>query len=131
MLIEQKRRILELRQEGSDFATIANDVKLSVNTVKSFYRRHTLKEQSGAGSLCRYCGKVLVQTPKVKPKHFCSEVCRRAWWKEHPEAGAKKAFYEKACAFCGKPYTVYGRADSKYCSLECAHRARRKAGNEL
>ena len=127
MTKEQRSQIIDQRKQGCGYATIAKSVAVSINTIKSFCRRNGL-----AGGIadettlvCSFCGVTLEQRSKTKPNRFCSENCRRAWWKEHPNASFKKAYYEKVCAFCGKHYTVYGRPESKYCCLDCAHNARK------
>lgn len=123
---EQKIIITKQRMHGCGYATIAKSINLSVNTVKSFCRRNNLTEAliKGTVPVCHTCGAVLAQPPKVKRKRFCSENCRRVWWKTHPELSVRKAYYEKVCSNCGKVYTVYGRPNSKYCSLDCAHHGR-------
>ncbi len=128
---EQKSQITDLRKKGCGYATIAKTTAFSVNTVKSFCRRNGLAGRFADSStpVCAFCGGTLEQRPKTKPKRFCSESCRRAWWKVHPEAGVKKAYYEKVCAYCGRPYIVYGRQVSKYCCLDCSHNARKAEAN--
>lgn len=127
MTNEQKNQILALREQGCGYAAIAKITALSINTVKSFCRRNGLMATSAAEATpaCPFCGDALEQRAKAKPKRFCSEGCRRAWWRAHSAAGVKKAYYQKVCAYCGKPYTVYGRQESKYCGLDCAHNARK------
>ena len=43
MTANQKRRITLMRQQNIGYATIANELKLSLNTVKSFCRRNGLQ----------------------------------------------------------------------------------------
>ena len=131
MTREQKQQIVNLRKQGCGYAAIAKTVALSINTVKSFCRRNGLNGAFGDNSapVCPFCGGALTQRHKTKPRRFCSDNCRRAWWKAHPEAGVKKAYYEKVCAYCAKPYIVYGRQNSKYCCLDCARNARKAQAN--
>lgn len=42
MTANQKRRITLMRQQNIGYATIANELKLSLNTVKAFCRRNNL-----------------------------------------------------------------------------------------
>ena len=37
---EQKASIIKMRSDGMTFSEIANQLQLSINTVKSFYRRN-------------------------------------------------------------------------------------------
>lgn len=68
---ETKKSIFILRQQGESFAEIARLLSLSPNTVKSICRRSGI--QAGAvpnpnSSLCKNCGKPLVQIPGKKQK---------------------------------------------------------------
>jgi endogenous inhibitor of DNA gyrase (YacG/DUF329 family) len=130
MNLSQKTNIAELRGQGETYAAIADKVGVSENTVKSYCRRNnigvTAEKESG---VCPNCGRPLIQLPHKRQKRFCSEKCRLAWWKAHPEALNKKAVYNFTCTVCGKRFTAYGNANRKYCSRDCAVAARR-ASNE-
>lgn len=47
---EQKTSIIRMRSDGMTFSEIANQLRLSINTVKSFYRRNA-KTKSQMSSL--------------------------------------------------------------------------------
>jgi len=130
MTNEQKSTILRLRSEGCKYATIAESVALSINTVKSYCRRQNLATTTETISddalRCKQCGKPLEYSGS-KPKKFCSDRCRNEWWKAHPCDVNKKAFYSKTCVHCGKAYTVYGRPNSKFCCHTCSAQHRRKS----
>ena len=78
--------------------------------------------------VCRNCGRPLPQYPKRKQRKFCSEACRRAWWKLHPELIHKAAFYPATCAHCGQEFQSYGNRKRKYCSHACYIAARFQKG---
>lgn len=50
-------------------------------------------------------------------------MCRRVWWKEHPDQRnlKKENFVKHICVNCGKYFTTYGMAtvNRKYCSHDC------------
>jgi hypothetical protein len=48
---EQKRQIIALRREGAGYGSIASQLGLSINTVKSYCRRHSLATPK-AESVC-------------------------------------------------------------------------------
>ena len=101
-----------------------------VRYFKSFCRRNNL---TGVASkepvvVCRNCGRPLPQYPKRKQRKFCSEACRRAWWKLHPELIHKAAFYPATCAHCGQKFQSYGNRKRKYCSHACYIAARFQKG---
>lgn len=122
----QKENIRYLRGEGLGYRAIAARLGISENTVKSFCRRNDL---TGVASkeppqVCRHCGQPLSKAPKRKERKFCSEACRRVWWKAHPELIDRKAFYPLTCAECGKEFLSYGNRKRKYCSHACYIKAR-------
>ena len=126
MTDREKEKIRFWRGEGIGYGTIAERLGISENTVKSFCRRNQLAGVAAKAQMhiCRHCGKPLEPLPKRKERKFCSEACRRAWWKEHPELVHRQAFYLLECAHCGKEYKSYGNQKRKYCSHACYIAAR-------
>jgi len=139
MNMYQKEQILALHRSGESFAKIAVNLGLSVNTVKSFYRRNDVNAKAeensnvavaiaGSNGVCPQCGNKIIQIAGRKPKRFCSDKCRVLWWNSHSEAVNQKALYSFKCASCGKNFTAYGNANRRYCSHSCYCEARfRKA----
>ena len=70
MTDEQKQQIIALRRDGAGYGRIAARLQISINTVKSFCRRHSLAANSSA-SVCEQCGKPIPQNPGRKRKQFC------------------------------------------------------------
>ena len=128
MTDNEKKRMCFLRSEGFGYGTIAKKLGISENTVKSFCLRNGLTGVASKPVItaCRYCGKELTQEEgrPIRARKFCSEACRRAWWKVHPELINKKAFYAATCAYCGKEFQSYGNRNRKYCSHHCYIMAR-------
>lgn len=112
-----------MRSHDKSAADIAIALGLSVNTVRSYIRRHPPKDAVQVG--CRQCGKPIMQHKGRKAKHFCSDRCRNAWWNAHPEKVQRKAYYRLVCQFCGKEFVSYGNKNRKYCSRLCYADARR------
>lgn len=112
-----------MRSHDKSAADIAIALGLSVNTVRSYIRRHPPKDAVQVG--CRRCGKPVVQHKGRKAKYFCSDRCRNAWWNAHPEKVQRKAYYRLTCQFCGKEFVSYGNKNRKYCSRLCYADARR------
>jgi endogenous inhibitor of DNA gyrase (YacG/DUF329 family) len=120
MTNEQRLLVTSLRRDGKGYGTIAKEVGLSINTVKSFCQRQKANEvQTETESVCLNCGRELVQTPGRKAKKFCCDECRTAWWNSHLDLVQRKAVYEYTCPTCGKKFSVYGDAKRKYCSHGC------------
>ena len=133
MTTEQKSQIFALRAQGFGYATIAKAMELNKDTVKSFCRRNgatgiRAAKQTERQGHCPQCGKKLIQSAKLKPRRFCSDQCRKAWWNTHPEMVKQRAVYSFVCPTCGKPFTAYGNSHRKYCSHQCYVQARFQGG---
>lgn len=123
-MTKQESETLNLmRSHDKSAADIAIALGLSVNTVRSYIRRHPPKDAVQVG--CRQCGKPVMQAKGRKAKYFCSDRCRNAWWNAHPEKVQRKAYYRLTCQFCGKEFVSYGNKNRKYCSRLCYADARR------
>jgi endogenous inhibitor of DNA gyrase (YacG/DUF329 family) len=118
MTDEQKQQIIALRRDGAGYGSIANQLGLSINTVKSFCRRHSLAAPP-TDSLCEQCGRPIAQNPGRKRKRFCCDACRNKWWNSHLDLVKRKAVYIFTCPTCGKEFTVYGNSRRKFCSHAC------------
>ena len=80
-------------------------------------------EETPSGS-CPQCGKEIYQRAKSKPRKFCSEKCRYAWWRVHRFLGNSKAFNIHICQYCGREFEAYGNTKRKYCDRDCYDAAR-------
>ena len=132
MTNEQKEKIKELRLQGMGYKGIANIINLSRDSVRSFCKRNSLEGMSALAILnieekiqknvlCSCCMKPLKQKTTGKNRRFCSDSCRRKWWKEHQEARNPKAsaIYHFTCSYCGSTFTAYGNNKRKYCNHSC------------
>lgn len=114
----QKETILAMRQQGISYARIAEELILSLNTVKSVCRRNGIKisrpEERPSG-VCKTCGEPLRQVAGGRQKTFCSDKCRYLWWNRsrcrHP--------YRLTCSYCGKQFISYGNKSRKFCGRDC------------
>lgn len=133
MTNEEQERIVELRLKGLGYKAIANEIgTISKESVRYYCKTHGL---SGSASLvtmnydlhrempnhCKNCGVKLVRNTHSGVKLFCSDACRRSWWKNNPDrdAQSKKKRYECKCTYCHGTFISYGKPDRKYCSREC------------
>lgn len=123
MTKDQKQFILISHQRGKSYAEIAEELKLSPNTVKSVCKRNSQGSTPGSEadkSTCKQCGVQLVQTPHHRVKSFCSDKCRLAWWHSNRERAGSAIPH--TCPFCGSTFVAdKGR---KYCSHSCYIKAR-------
>ena len=65
-----------MRSRGKTAMDIALTLQISVNTVRSYIRRHPLEDAVRVE--CRQCGKLILQVKGRKAKYFCSDKCRNA-----------------------------------------------------
>jgi endogenous inhibitor of DNA gyrase (YacG/DUF329 family) len=121
----QKTRIMDMRVKGYRYSRISDILGVPINTVKSFCLRvgivQDTKIQQGA---CPHCGKPLISVSGTKPKRFCDERCRYAWWNAHREELNRKSAAHIVCAHCGITFAAYSGTNRKYCSHHCYITAR-------
>jgi endogenous inhibitor of DNA gyrase (YacG/DUF329 family) len=133
MNTDQKDKINQMRQVGQSYFQIATSLSLSENTVKSFCRRNKnivseiqFKEETAQedNTICKQCGKHLNQEPKRKPRKYCSDKCRFAWWYSHKELLTKNSIYKIKCAYCSNEFKSYGNKNRKFCGHACFIKSR-------
>ena len=125
MTNEQKERIAILQQGGIGYIRIAQELGLSINTVKSYCRRQKSVVVEKAITRCAECGKPIDISKRVT-RRFCSDSCRTKWWNKHPKAVKP---YTTKCANCGKEIQMRRKNERKYCSQRCYIADRYKAGD--
>lgn len=92
MTENQKSKIRRMRLDGMGYRAIANALELSVYTVKSYCKRNHLAgvgavvalnnvELIKQGVICKQCGAKLNHTNGKRRKVFCSDNCRKKYWK--------------------------------------------------
>ena len=119
----QIEEIQELRKSGKSMGRISKETGIPVSTVKSHFRRHELatggKAKTTLSTTCAQCGKALKSKGRGKPKRFCCEPCRRAWWKENPTLSEAASKHQVTCITCGKTFGSFESRNRKYCCHEC------------
>ena len=115
---EQKETIKSLRSQGQSISQISSIIGISANTIKAFLRREHKKKE-----FCKFCRKLLEQLPNCKPKTYCNDTCRYAWWKANRHLATHKVIYDYICDYCKQAFTSLGK-DRKYCSHPCYISAR-------
>ena len=73
----ERREIERMYRDGYGPTAISYELSISINTIKSYIRRHPSMKNA---SRCLYCSKVISQTKGRKVKKFCSDRCRSAYW---------------------------------------------------
>lgn len=131
MTAKQIEKIKYLRTNGKSYKDIAVTLSIKETTVKTFCHRNNLTDKdiaelrvSSGKNTCPNCGVAIVQKAKRKPRRFCCDKCRLAWWNVNRDLKNKKALYTLTCAGCGKEFVSYGNKERKYCSRDCYFGAR-------
>ena len=133
MTVTQKQQILALRANGEKYSVIAAELGLSENTVKTFCWRNKKAENAEnkdfkiadeVRTQCENCDKPLERLHKRKPRRFCGDACRLAWWGKNRDSLNRKAVYPLVCAHCNSGFDSYGNKSRKYCRHECYIAAR-------
>ena len=128
MTEEQKMQVRTLRQKGLGYQAIGTILNLTRDSVRSYCKNHGLngvsmvvhmntQERIKNGEACCYCAGPLKQNKTGRPKRFCSENCRREYWKRHRMEGQRsvEATYTYECPYCHKIFEAYGNKHRKYC----------------
>lgn len=118
MTEREQNIIIKRREKGDSVSSIAKDLGLNINTVKSFCYRKKIKVKVSGEILCSYCGKRLPEHTIGRPRRFCSDICRKDYWNNQ----SKEYKTEHTCPTCGKTFNA--RKKRKYCSHHCYIKAR-------
>lgn len=123
MTSAQIEQVIRLQEAGKGYRTIASELGLSINSVKSWCRRHPVEETPVNG--CKQCSAPLIQFPGKRKRFYCSDRCRYLWWAAHPECGGHRVEYKHVCRYCGAEFTNNRKA-AEYCGRSCFAKARMK-----
>lgn len=126
----QMHNVQVMRRQGLSPTQIAENLGMSVNTVKSYCRRNNLSATSkDTGNKenkehCKCCGKRVPQTTGRKQKLFCSDACRYRWWNKNRQQASRRSLEVKHCHHCGRLFASYPRLQQRYCCHACYIRSR-------
>ena len=120
----EEKRLISLRKQGLGYKKIAQAIGVSVNTVKTYCRRHaigkdTIADERLKDHRCLECGKKVLQVKGKREKKFCSDESRMKWWNSHRGLVHHRNLHEIECPGCNKLFTVSGKSRRKYCCHEC------------
>lgn len=131
MTDDQALQIRKLRARGMGYRAIASTTNLSRDIVRNYCRskglggyrfehKMNLKQRMNAGKACAFCGAELEQSSTGRPRKFCSDLCRRSYWRIHRSEIRKKetATYIMECQYCHDVFESYGNKTRKYCCHE-------------
>lgn len=133
----EKQQIHDLRLKGIGYKAIAAVLGISRDSIRGYCIRNGLdgdskvvtlniEEKIKNNLLCACCNKPIKQNERGRARRFCSDECRRKWWKDNPQERNKNgaAIYKYTCPHCGQEFSVYGNNKRKYCSHNCYIKSR-------
>ena len=123
MKTTEKEKISKLRNADYGYTSIANELNISINTIKSYCKANNLCGVKAKGNnhqkginFCLNCGKELDHTPGKKRKKYCCDKCRYQLWNKNRDS---KSSFDIRCKACNKKFNTYKNSNRKYCSHEC------------
>lgn len=116
----QKDQIIAMREQKVTYATISETLGIPIGTIKTFCRRNSMTTaRTLSKPCCKNCGGELTNTPKARPRLFCSDHSRQNWWNKHRRERVSAEILPHTCPTWGKVFADYSGAHRKYCSQEC------------
>ena len=116
----QKNQIMAMRAQNITYAAISDALGIPISTIKTFCRRNGITtDRTPNRPHCKNCGGEIVNTPKARPRLFCSDQCKQAWWNNHRREHISEKIVPHTCQTCGTVFADYSGAKRKYCSQEC------------
>ena len=112
-----KSKVFTLKNEGLTYSKIAENTGLSINTIKSLFRRQNSKDKEKY-SVCQNCGKQMNGLSVRRIKKFCCDTCRFKWWNKN-SVKSRKYLKILICKNCGKKFKIYDNKARQYCCHEC------------
>ena len=103
----QKEQIVILRNGGMSLRDIAAKLNVSKSGVAKFLQR-----MEEGRCICPMCKSVFTQTPKRKPRKFCSNNCRYKY-------NRMKRGIVFTCKQCGRTFTDLNHLHRSFCSHKC------------
>lgn len=128
MTVEEKQKIINLRNDGYGYKRIAKELNLPLSSIRYICEKGMV--YSSLSGNCKNCGKKISSIKGKKRKIYCSDKCRLDWWNSHIKEVNKKAFYTITCKHCGKEFISYGNQKRVYCSHSCYIKDKKVASNE-
>lgn len=122
MTNEQKQAIASMRDSGVPITSIAQQLGLSVNTIKSYCKRHSIHSGNQSRKNILFCLQCHTEIPQVahrKEKKFCSDKCRQLWWAENTALIPRDSQIERICPVCKTLFLSYKSKHRIYCSRTC------------
>lgn len=126
MTQKQTELIGILHDSGISYEKIAEMLEISAKQVKRECEKieRERKKQLEKYPICKECGVRIVYERKTRPRVFCSQKCKQAWWNKRRFTSGRASDETRRCPVCGKDFIVNRSSPQKYCSQECYHKGR-------
>ena len=78
MTDSQKKQIVAMREQKATYTDISDALGIPVSTIKTYCRRIGITtDRAQSKPCCKNCGAELTNTPKARPRLFCSDQCKQ------------------------------------------------------
>jgi len=121
----QREQAQLLRSHGMSARRAADITGLTVDVVRNLCRKivpnvsdENLHIKIENNEACAFCGAPVEKHGGAgRPRRFCSDHCRRQYWRLHRDEQKKNPdiIFMRICKYCGQPFEIYGKNDRKYC----------------
>lgn len=118
MTLDEKQKAIELREAGKSYKEIADILGVAKSTISTLFQR-----RKPEGKRCQCCGS-RIKNANTGRKKFCSDKCRKSWWKSN---GNHHKSQETICENCGNKFINHESKERRFCSFSC-YQAFRKGG---
>lgn len=121
----QREQAQYLRMRGMSLQKVVDITGLTKSTVRNLDKYiepgdpdETLHLKIENNEACAFCGGPIEQHDGAgRPRRFCSDHCRRQYWRLHRDEQKKnpEIVFTRICRYCGQPFEIYGKNERKYC----------------
>lgn len=83
-----------------------------------------------AKRFCPNCGRPVTSNRVGRPRVYCSDLCRKQFWQNHPRADEWNSYETLVCPVCDRVFRAkrVSTRKRKYCSKDCAAKGRWQKG---
>ena len=117
---------------GKEFEPTCHKSRQKFCSAECRIKYHNAKRYYGGRvGICPECGEPVEQSrERGRWRRFCSDECRKEWWREYHKASPSKEPGARKCVLCGKEFTSDRWHGGEYCGRECAAAARHDPGHK-
>lgn len=120
MTLDEKQKAIELRETGKSYKEIADTLGIAKSTISTLFQRGKPEVKR-----CQCCGCRIKDANTGRKRRFCSDKCRKMWWKRN---GKHHKSQEAICENCGDKFINHESKKRRFCSFSCCKAFRKGSG---